>query len=379
MGKKNEESAVRRGLENVIAAHTKTSLVDGINGELYYHGYSINDLAQNTKFEEIIFLFIHERLPTIDEYEEFRVQLVSEMRLPSQVVKMIELSPPNAHPMDVLRTAVSMLGMFDPDTENDSIRANQRKAIRIIAQTPTIVAALNRVRQSEQVLSADPKLNLSGNFLYMMNGCKPENEEQIVMDLVLLLLTDHGTNASTFTARVVSSTLAEMHSTVSAALSALKGPLHGGANQRVMEMLLQIDNIDEVTAYIDGMLADRKRIMGFGHRVYKVQDPRTDHLRKYSELLCNKKKFVDLHKISQKVEQIVLEKKGIYPNVDYYLATVLFALGITKEYFTPVFAVARTVGWVSHIQEQYADNRLIRPSCIYEGKRGKKFIPMGER
>ncbi len=199
------------------------------------------------------------------------------------------------------------------------------------------------------------------------------------MNLVLVLLTDHGMNASTFASRVVSSTLAEMHSTVSAALSALKGPLHGGANQRVMEMLLQIDNIDEVKAYIDGMLADKKRIMGFGHRVYKVQDPRTDHLRKHSKLLYSQNKIGKLHQISQKVEQIVLQKKGIYPNVDYYLATVLFALGITKEYFTPVFAVARTVGWIAHIREQYSDNRLIRPSCIYEGKRGKIYIPINER
>ena len=301
------------------------------------------------------------------------------MRLPSQVVKMIELSPPNAHPMDVLRTAVSMLGMFDPDTDNNSQTANQRKAIRIVAQVPTIIAALNRVRLRQPVLSADPKLNLSGNFLYMMNGRKPKKNEQTVMNLVLVLLTDHGMNASTFASRVVSSTLAEMHSTVSAALSALKGPLHGGANQRVMEMLLQIDNIDEVKAYIDGMLADKKRIMGFGHRVYKVQDPRTDHLRKHSKLLYSQNKIGKLHQISQKVEQIVLQKKGIYPNVDYYLATVLFALGITKEYFTPVFAVARTVGWIAHIREQYSDNRLIRPSCIYEGKRGKIYIPINER
>ncbi|MBU8848970.1 MAG: citrate synthase [Desulfobacterales bacterium] len=379
MNKIKEKAHVKRGLENVIAAHTRTSLVDGVNGELYYHGYSINDLAENARFEEVIFLFNHERLPSLVEYEELRAQIVSEMRLPSQVVKMIELSPPNAHPMDVLRTAVSMLGMFDPDTENNSQTANQRKAIRITAQVPSIVAALNRVRQNQPVLSADPKLNLSGNFLYMMNGRKPEENELTIMNLVLVLLTDHGTNASTFAARVVASTLAEMHSTVSAALSALKGPLHGGANQRVMEMLLQIDNIDEVTAYIDGMLDDKKRIMGFGHRVYKVQDPRTDHLRRYSELLCSQNKIDKLHQISQKVEQIVLQKKGIYPNVDFYLATILFALGITKEYFTPVFAIARTVGWVAHIQEQYSDNRLIRPSCIYEGKRGKKYIPINER
>ncbi|MEW6265178.1 MAG: citrate/2-methylcitrate synthase [Thermodesulfobacteriota bacterium] len=379
MNESTEKNEVIRGLENVIAANTKTSLVDGVNGELHYQGYNINDLAENTQFEEIIHLFWQGRLPDVAEFEELRSRLVAEMRLPSQVIKMIELSPPNAHPMGVLRTAVSMLGMFDPDAENSSRASNQRKAIRIAAQVPTIVAALNRVRRREPVLSPDPELNLSGNFLYMMNGGIPGQDEQKVIDLVLILLTDHGLNASTFAARVVSSTLAEMHSAVSAALGALKGPLHGGANQRVMEMLQEIDNIDEVKAYLDGMLADKKKIMGFGHRVYKVQDPRTNHLRKYSELLCRQAKMSELYQISHKIEEIVVREKGIYPNVDFYLATVLFALGISKEYFTPVFAVARTVGWIAHILEQYADNRLIRPACNYEGKIGRRFIPLSER
>lgn len=374
-----QDISFRRGLENVIAAHTKTSFVDGVNGELYYYGYNIDDLAGNVTFEEVIFLFNHGRLPSFVEYDEMRSQILSEMKLPIEVIKMIELSPHNAHPMDILRTAVSMLGMFDNDIMNSSQIANQHRAIRIIAQIPTIVSATKQIRNSEQILTADAKLSLSANFLYMMNGYVPKVEEQKIMDLILVLLADHGLNASTFAARVSSSTLTSMYASISAALSTLQGNLHGGANQRVMEMLLQIDNISEVKAYIDGMLADKKRIMGFGHRVYKVQDPRTKHLREKSEKLCRSDDKKKIHQISQKVEQIVLKEKGIYPNVDFYLAIVLFALGIPKEFFTPVFAVARTVGWTAHVLEQYLDNRLIRPSCIYEGKRGNQFIHLKQR
>ncbi len=373
------ERVVVRGLEDVVAAETRVSYVDGVNGELYYQGYNIHDLAERVAFGEVIHLLWYGNLPREPEYATFRNRLIGEMRLPAQVIKMIELTPPSAPPMAVLRTAVSMLGMFDPDSEDGSEEANWRKAVRITSQVPTIVAGIHRVRNGQPILSPDPQLGLSGNFLYMMKGKVPDEAEQKVIDLLLLLLADHGLNASTFAARVVSSTLADLHSAVSAAIGALKGPLHGGANQRVMEMLLEIDNEDEVEAYIEGMLGDKRRVMGFGHRVYKVEDPRTTHLRKHAEVLCSRTKRSDLYRIAQRIEHIVRQSKGIYPNVDFYSATVQYALGIPHEDFTAVFAVARTPGWIAHVMEQYADNRLIRPTSKYVGKLGRSFVPMGER
>jgi citrate synthase len=284
----DDDRVVVRGLEDVVAAETKVSLVDGIQGELYYQGYNLNCLAEKVTFEEVIFLLWNGRLPRSEECKNLRCALVGEMRLPTQVIKMLELTPPNAHPMGVLRTAVSMLGMFDPDSEDNDEGGNRRKAVRLTAQVPAIVASLHRVHQGKQVLSPDPKLNLSGNLLYMMRGKIPDPEEQRAIDLLMLLHADHGLNASTFAARVVSSTLADLHSALAAAIGALKGPLHGGANQRVMEMLLEINNEEEVEAYIQGMLNDKKRVMGFGHRVYKVEDPRTRPMRKYSEILCHR-------------------------------------------------------------------------------------------
>jgi citrate synthase len=366
-------------LEDVVAAETRVSYVDGVNGELYYQGYNINDLAEKAAFGEIIYLLWHGNLPTEDEHRIFRSRLVSEMRLPAQVIKMIELTPPGAHPMAILRTAVSMLGMFDPDSEDGDEQANWRKAVRLTAQVPTIVAGVHRVRKGMPILSPDPTLGLSGNFLYMMTGKKPSSEEQTVIDLLLMLLADHGLNASTFAARVVSSTLADLHSAIAAAIGALKGALHGGANQRVMEMLLEIDNEDEVEAYLEGMLSDKKRVMGFGHRVYKVEDPRTTHLRKHAEILCGRSERSDLYRISHRIEHIVRQRKGIFPNVDFYSATVQYALGIPHEDFTAVFAVARTPGWIAHVMEQYADNRLIRPTSKYIGKLGRAYVPIDER
>lgn len=376
----DDDRVVVRGLEDVVAAETKVSLVDGIQGELYYQGYNLNCLAEKVTFEEVIFLLWNGRLPRSEECKNLRCALVGEMRLPTQVIKMLELTPPNAHPMGVLRTAVSMLGMFDPDSEDNDEGGNRRKAVRLTAQVPAIVASLHRVHQGKQVLSPDPKLNLSGNLLYMMRGKIPDPEEQRAIDLLMLLHADHGLNASTFAARVVSSTLADLHSALAAAIGALKGPLHGGANQRVMEMLLEINNEEEVEAYIQGMLNDKKRVMGFGHRVYKVEDPRTRPMRKYSEILCHRADQSELYAISHEIEKCVWEKKGMYPNVDFYAATVEHALGIPKEYFTAVFAIARTPGWIAHVVEQYANNRLIRPTSKYVGnKLGQPFVPMQER
>lgn len=369
----NEEKAPVRGLESVVAADTSISYVDGIHGRLLYQGYDIRDLAEHTSFSETIFLLWRGQLPTPAERDTFRSEIVAEMRLPSQVVELLKLTPPNSHPMAVLRTAVSLLANFDPDAEDLSPEANWRKAKRLVAQVPTIIADLQRIRSGQPLLSPDPAFDLSANFLYMLRGTPPDKLEQEAMEVLMVLHADHELNASTFTARVIASTLSDMHSALAGALGALKGPLHGGANQRVMEMLLDIPDVETVQAYIAGMLENKKRIMGFGHRVYRTEDPRARHLRKYSELLCESRNEKHLYEISRRIEQTVLEAKGMYPNVDFYSATVQHALGIPPEYFTAVFAASRSAGWIAHILEQYADNRLIRPASRYIGEMFRPF------
>jgi len=375
MSTRQDEEAPVRGLEGVIAAETSVSYVDGIHGRLLYQGYDIHDLADALSFSETVFLLWHGRLPSPAEGAGFRAELVAEMRLPSQVVEMLRLMPPNSHPMAVLRTAVSMLASFDPDVDDIRPEANWRKAKRLVAQVPTIIADLHRVRSGQPLLSPDPNFGIAANFLYMLRGTPPNQLEGRAMEVLMVLLADHELNASTFTARVIASTLSDMHSALAGALGALKGPLHGGANQRVMEMILDIPDLQTVQAYIVGMLENRKRIMGFGHRVYRTEDPRTRHLRDYSEQLCASANQQNLHDIAERIESTVMDAKGIYPNVDFYSATVQHALGIPPEYFTAVFAAARTAGWIAHIMEQYADNRLIRPTSRYTGPMGLPFEP----
>jgi citrate synthase len=376
---RDEQKEFTRGLEGVVAAESSISYVDGVHGRLLYQGYDIHDLAEHTSFEETVFLLWRGWLPNRVELEAFQSELVAEMRLPSQVTEMLKLTPPSSHPMAVLRTAVSMLANFDPDAEHNSKEANWRKAKRLVAQVPTIIADLHRIRSGLPVLSPDPNFDVSSNFLYMMRGTPPNKLERSAMEVLMVLHADHELNASTFAARVIASTLADMHGALAGAIAALKGPLHGGANQRVMEMILAIPDVSTVQEYIAGMLENKKRIMGFGHRVYRTEDPRARHLRKYAELLCEARNQRHLYEISRRVEQIVLEQKGIYPNVDFYSATVQHAMNIPPEYFTAVFAASRTAGWIAHILEQYADNRLIRPTSIYVGEMGIRFVPIDQR
>jgi citrate synthase len=374
-----DKKAQVRGLEGVIAADTSISYVDGVHGRLFYQGYDIHDIAESMSFSETVFLLWRGRLPTLAEYHAFRSEVVAEMRLPSQVIEMLRLTPPNSHPMAVLRSAVSLLANFDPDVEDISPAANWRKAKRLLAQVPTIIADLHRIRHGLPLISPDPNFGLSTNFLYILRGSSPSELERKAIEVLMVLMADHGLNASTFTGRVIASTLADMHSALAGAIGALKGPLHGGANQRVMEMILDISDVETVQAYIAGMLENKKRIMGFGHRVYRTEDPRTRHLRTYSEMLCETNNQRHLYDIAQRIEQTVMEAKGIYPNVDFYSATAQHALGIPPEYFTAVFAASRTAGWIAHITEQYADNRLIRPTSRYIGEMGLPFVAMKDR
>lgn len=368
-----------RGLEGVVAADTRLSKVDGVNGKLYYCGYDIDQLAGRCSYEETVYLLWFGELPNKAQLTDFRSELIGNMSLPPQAVELLRSCPPNANPMVVLRVALSALGMFDPDGGHNSDAANLRKAKRILAQVATIVATMVRLRQGAPLVSADARSDYAANFLYMFRGKMPGRTEAKAIDTLLMLHADHGLAASTFAARATVSTMAGMHSALTAALASLKGPLHGGANTKVMEMLEQIENPRTVEAYIDAMLAKGKRIMGFGHRMYKTEDPRSAHLRKMSEKLCQSGERQCFLDIQHKIEQVVLQRKGIRPNVDFYSATVQQALGIPKEYFTCIFALARTAGWIAHILEQYADNRLIRPTANYIGGFDHKFVPLAKR
>lgn len=368
-----------RGLEGIVAANTKLSYVDGQNGKLYYCGYDIDELAGRVTFEEVIYLLWFGELPKEEQLGHLRSSIVSEMRLQSQVYDLIRSAPPSANPMVVLRTAISALGMFDPDGGINTEEANLRKSTRILAQVATIVASLHRIRSQQPVVSADARLGFAANFLYMLKGEVPSELQQKAFDTTLVLHADHGLAASTFAARVTVSTLAGMHSAICAALASLKGPLHGGANIRVIKMLHEIADPERVGSYIEGMLDEGTRIMGFGHRVYKTEDPRSRHLRRYSEELCRNAGLEHLFRISHEIESMVLHRKGIRPNVDFYSATVQEALRIPKEYFTCVFAIARTAGWTAHVTEQFRDNRLIRPTSNYVGGHNRRFCPLSER
>ncbi|MFC1692983.1 citrate/2-methylcitrate synthase, partial [Candidatus Latescibacterota bacterium] len=346
----------------------------------YYKGYNIHDIASNnTSYLEVVYLLLHGDFPTLRQLKSFRRKIVLEMRIPTQVVRMMEIMPPSSHPMDVLRIAVAALAQFDPDAGDNSYEANIHKGRRLIAQIPALVATLYRLRNNKRILSPDPQQNLSSNMLYMFHGKLPDEKSSEAMDLVLLLHADHGLNASTFAARVTASTHADMHAAVTSALATLKGPLHGGANERVMKMLREINNIDEVEEYINSLLAHGQRVMGFGHRIFKKEDPRARHLRQASEELCSLRGNKKLFDISHKIENIVLKAKGIYPNVDFYSASVQRAMGIPDDFYTAIFASARISGWVAHILEQYGDNRLIRPTSKYTGEYNREFIPIEKR
>ncbi len=375
-----ETVTVARGLEGVSAAETSISFVDGENGQLFYQGYNIHHLAERVSHDEIIYLLWHGELPTEEQLEEFRAELIPEMKLPDDLIRWIKNVPKEAHPMNVLRISVSMLGMLDPDYGDNSPEANLKKAMRITAKVPVIVAWVHRSRNDSEPGEPDLNKSLAHNFMEMFIGRELDEDEVRVVELLMLLHAEHGMNASTFTARVTASTLADMYAAVTSAIGTLSGSLHGGANQRVMEMLEDISNPEIVVQYIDGLLADGKRVMGFGHRVYKVEDPRACHLRRWSgELCCSRKQFRELYEISHKIERKVMSEKHFHPNVDFYSATVQHALGIPKDYFTAIFASSRVVGWTAHVIEQHRDNRLIRPTSKYIGQYGRRFVPIEKR
>jgi citrate synthase len=367
-----------RGLRDVAACETRISFVDPL-GALYYVGYDIDRLLGRVCYEEVIHLLLYKKLPNETELSDIQFTLNSEMNLPKQVIQSIRDAPKTSHPMEILRTEISHLGEYDPNPNDISESSSLRKSLMLIAKVPTLVATIHRVRSNLEIVHPKEEYGFSENFLYMVRGKHADEEEKESIERYMILHADHGLNASAFAARVTASTLSDMYSAVTSAIGTLKGKLHGGASERVMNMLLDVNNLGEVEAYIQGMLFDQKKIMGFGHRIYVANDPRSRHLRTVSKSLCQRIDRMDLYHKSRTIQRVVHKEKKIYPNVDFYAATVLNALGVPKELFTLFFASSRITGWTAHIMEQYSDSVLLRPTSRYIGSYGTKFVPLKNR
>ncbi|MDG6221836.1 MAG: citrate synthase [Candidatus Bathyarchaeota archaeon] len=372
----NEKEYVR-GLRDVAACQTRNSFVDPL-GALYYVGYDIDRLLGRVCYEEVVYLLLHKRLPTETELKEIKDALFSEMNLPDKIIESIQHSPKTSHPMEILRTSISQLGEFDPDPDDVSEASSLKRGLSLIAKVPTLVAAIYRLRNDLEPVEPKKDYSFAENFLYMFRGKPADKEEIESIERYMILHADHGLNASAFAARVTASTFSDMYSAVTSAVGTLKGKLHGGASERVMNMLLDVSS-GEVEAYIRGMLFDHQKIMGFGHRVYVSNDPRSRHLRTVSKALCERKDRMDLYRTCRKIQAVVHKEKNIYPNVDFYAALVLNALDIPKEFFTLFFAASRITGWTAHILEQYSDSVLLRPTSSYIGAYGTKFVPIKKR
>jgi citrate synthase len=376
-------TAVSTGLRGVVAASSSIGDVNGEKGELIYQGLNIHDLATKSTFEEVVFLLWNGRLPKRAELDEFRKNLAASYELPWEAIELIKgmyaRVPASAEPMDALRTVVSAMAMFDEESRDLSRDASIRVATRLTARFPTIVAAIDRARNDLDPIAPKPNLNIATNFLYMLKGEMPDEFDAHVLDVALILQADHELNASTFTARVVAGTLADMYSCVTAALGALSGPLHGGANTAVMKLLLQIGSVDNVESYIKDALSQKKKIMGFGHAVYRTEDPRATHLRRFSQEMGERKGDTKWYDMTAKVEEVMKREKGLLPNVDAYSASTYYMMGIPLDLYTPIFAISRISGWTAHILEQYADNKLIRPRAEYIGPRDVPYVPLDER
>jgi citrate synthase len=373
------DAAPVKGLEGVVAATTRLCDLDGLQGRLAYHGYDIDDLARRATFEEVVWLLWHGELPGTVELTGLHTSLAEAAPLHPVLLKALKLVPRDMHPMRVLQAAIALLGSLDPDGEDSSPEANRRKAIRLVAQMATITAAFHRVRNGKRPVPPKAELGHAANFLYMVAGRKPKAVSVRAFNAALVLYAEHEMNASTFTARVIASTLADMHAAVSGGLGALKGPLHGGAGEAVMRTLQEIGAPDRAEAFTRQALAEKRRLMGFGHRVYKAGDPRARILRELAEAACRKSGEGVWFETAVRLHEAVNREKGLIPNVDFYSAPLFYALGIPVDLFVPVIAVSRVAGWTAHVLEQHADNRLIRPRGEYVGPAHRPFRPMAKR
>ena len=371
--------ATTDGLEDIVAANSSICELDGKQGRLLYYGVDIHDLARYSSFEETAYLLWHGVLPTRTQLEDVTYQLQANRALPPAIMHLMRLMPKTATPMDVLRTSVSALSSFDPDISDTSRAANVRRSIRLTALFPTIVAAWDRIRSGKEPVEPLAGENSATNFLYMLKGEMPDVYNAHVLDTALILHADHELNASTFAARVTAATLASMYAAITSAIGALSGPLHGGANEQVIRMLMKIGDVSKAEDYIAGALERKERIMGFGHRVYRTEDPRATHLRQMSAELGKRTGDSRWYEMSRIVEEYVKEHKHLNANVDFYSASVYYMLGVPVDLDTPIFACSRISGWSAHVLEQFGNNRLIRPRAEYVGPKDVKYVPLDER
>jgi citrate synthase len=377
-------STTGAGLRDVVAAPSSICFIDGEQGILNYSGYNIHQLAEHSTFEEVVYLLWNGRLPKRRELDELNSALAANRKLPVELIALIKSFPRDVVPMDALRTAISALAFYDPDRNDNSLEANRRKAIRLTAQFASVVAAIDRIRHGQLPLDPDPKLSHAANFLYLLNGKEPLDVEARAFDIALILHADHEFNASTFAARVTAGTLADLYASITSAIGALSGPLHGGANEQVMRMLIEIGSVEKVDNYIKQKLAAGEKIMGIGHAVYRTEDPRATHLRKMSKEIGKRQGDSKWFDMSQRIEDLVVKEmtskqKPIRPNVDFYSASTYYMLGIPIDLYTPIFAVSRISGWTAHVLEQYANNKLIRPRSEYTGEMDLKYTPIDRR
>jgi 2-methylcitrate synthase len=372
-------SMVAKGLEGVVAEATHLSDVQGQVGRLLYRGYDIKDLAAHSTFEETIYLLWSGSLPTKHQLDSFVKELRGARQLPFGLVVEMKSWPKDADPMDMLRTAVSALGLYDPKRGDESDTARREKAVKLTAQIATISAAWESIRRGKEPVAPRVDLDHAANFLYMMTGQEPDPRTAHVLDVALILHADHSLNASTFVARSVASTLSDIYSAITAALGALKGPLHGGANERVMQTLLKIGDVAGVEPYVQDELEQHHKVFGFGHRVYRENDPRADLLRDMSREVAEHTGNRKWYDMQEKMREVVIRHRNLPVNVDFYSASVYYAIGIPIDLFTPVFAISRIAGWTAHVLEQYGDNRLVRPEALYIGERDREYIPIDNR
>ena len=373
---------IDKGLDDIYVKESSICLVDGIEGRLLYRGWDIRDLAQHSSFEETVYILIHGRLPTKDELAEARRAFGESRAIGPEIVKLLRCMPEDAPPIDVLRTAVSYLSNFDKERDDPTRGANMRKAQRLIGKMPTLVAAHHRIRQGKKVLAPDPSLGIAEDFLRMLTGKTPDPLSAKVMDVALILHADHSMNASAFAATVAASTLADLYSTIVAAIATLKGPLHGGANEAALKTMLTIGKPENAESYVLNTLRNHGKIFGFGHRVYKTWDPRALILRDYAKQLSELRGQEDLFRVAEIVQDTVvreLSAKHIYPNVDFYSGLSYYLLGIPLDLFTPIFAVSRVAGWTAHVIEYWEDNRLVRPLDYYVGPTHNVYVPVDQR
>jgi citrate synthase len=371
---------ISRGLEGIIAAETRIGDVRGDVGQLIYCGYDIGELAGKVSYEEVVYLLWHGRLPKREELEKLTMMLRAQRDLPQGVIDFIRNAPKDAAPIDIMRTAVSMLGCYPTARHDLTIPVNNFIAIKLVAQIGIIAAYFHRSRQRLPLTPIRRDLGEAAHFLWLLTGKEPTAEAIQTLDVAYVLHAEHGFNASTFTARVVASTLSDIYSSISAAIGALKGPLHGGANEGVIHMLEEIGSVEKVDAWVEDALVQKKKIMGIGHRVYKVLDPRAPHLKAMAIKLSEQLGEAKWIQMSERIATIMKERKGLNANVDFYSATVYYSLGIPTDLFTPIFAISRMSGWTAHVLEQLSDNRLYRPLSEYVGPEvGKKVVPIDER